>query len=70
MECAATLIFLSIISLPILVTLFRRNSARALSSKKRRPPGPRNLPFIGSLLHLLNSHPHVTLRDLAKKYDP
>ncbi|CAO2169869.1 unnamed protein product [Urochloa humidicola] len=68
MECAATLIFLSLISLPILLTLLRRNSAP--SSKNKRPPGPRNLPLIGSLLHLLNSHPHVTLRDLAKKYGP
>ncbi|CAL5007096.1 unnamed protein product [Urochloa decumbens] len=65
---AATLVFLSLISLPILVTLLSRNSA--LSSKRRRPPGPRNLPLIGSLPHLLNSQPHIALRDLAKKYGP
>ncbi|RCV30519.1 hypothetical protein SETIT_6G101900v2 [Setaria italica] len=61
---AATLIFLSLISLPILVTLLSRNS------KKRRPPGPRNLPLIGSLLQFVKSHPHVALRDLAKKHGP
>ncbi|CAO2163749.1 unnamed protein product [Urochloa humidicola] len=65
---AATFVFLSLISLPILVTLLSRNPA--LSSKRRRPPGPRNLPLIGSLLHFLNSHPQIALRDLAKKYGP
>ncbi|CAL5011590.1 unnamed protein product [Urochloa decumbens] len=65
---AATLVFLSLISLPILVTLLSRNSA--LNSKRRRPPGPTNLPLIGSLPHLLNSQPHIALRDLAKKYGP
>ncbi|RCV30505.1 hypothetical protein SETIT_6G100500v2 [Setaria italica] len=65
---AATLIFLSLISLPILATLLSRNSAP--SPKRRRPPGPRNLPLIGSLLHFLKSHPHVALRDLAKKHGP
>ncbi|CAO2175477.1 unnamed protein product [Urochloa humidicola] len=61
---AATLVFVSLISLPILVTVLSRNSAPS----SRRPPGPRNLPLIGSLLHFLNSHPHIALRDLAKKY--
>ncbi|CAO2206374.1 unnamed protein product [Urochloa humidicola] len=65
---ASTLIFLSFISLPILVILLSRNSAPC--SKRRRPPGPRNFPLIGSLLHFLNSHPHIALRDLAKKYGP
>ncbi|CAL4997925.1 unnamed protein product [Urochloa decumbens] len=65
---AATLVFLSVISLPILVTLLSRSSV--LSSKRRRPPGPRNLPLIGSLVHFLNSQPHIALRDLAKKYGP
>ncbi|XBI94248.1 hypothetical protein VPH35_030932 [Triticum aestivum] len=64
----ATLMSISVASLAILVSLLRRKSAP--SSKRRRPPGPRCLPFIGSLLHLLTSEPQVALRDLAKKHGP
>ncbi|RLN32937.1 cytochrome P450 99A2-like [Panicum miliaceum] len=65
---AATLLFVFLISLPILVILLRRKSTP--TSKKRRPPGPWNLPLIGSLLHFYKSHAPVVLRDLAKKYGP
>jgi cytochrome P450 len=64
---AATLLlgsFLSAISVMILVSLLGRES------NKRRPPGPRCLPFIGSLHHLLTPTPQVALRDLAKKHGP
>nr|UYX45866.1 cytochrome P450 99A44 [Beckmannia syzigachne] len=64
----ATLLSIALVSLTILVSVLRRKSAS--SSKKRRPPGPLSLPFIGSLLHLLTSQPPVVLRDLAKKYGP
>ncbi|CAO2168645.1 unnamed protein product [Urochloa humidicola] len=67
---AATIVFLSIISLPILVTLLSRKSTPS-SSKKRRPPGPWNLPLIGSLHHFPASQPpQVTFRDLSKKHGP
>ncbi|TVU01138.1 hypothetical protein EJB05_53416, partial [Eragrostis curvula] len=66
---AATLVFLSLISLPILLTLLSSRSTP--TSKKRRPPGPLNLPFVGSLLEFLRgSSPQVALRDLANKYGP
>ncbi|TKW32163.1 hypothetical protein SEVIR_2G152300v4 [Setaria viridis] len=65
---AATLIFLSLLSLPIVVTLLSRKLTP--SSKKRRPPGPWNLPFIGSLHYFIKSHPQVALRNLAKRYGP
>ncbi|CAO2210567.1 unnamed protein product [Urochloa humidicola] len=67
---AATLLFLSLVSLPIVLTLLRRKSTPSFRNR-RRPPGPWNLPLIGSLLHLLTSQPpQVALRDLAKKYGP
>ncbi|KAM0825283.1 hypothetical protein ACQ4PT_069657 [Festuca glaucescens] len=66
----ATLLFLSSVSLlVILVTLVSRNSTRS-GNKLKRPPGPRGLPSIGSLHHLLTSQPQVALRDLAKKHGP
>jgi cytochrome P450 len=64
---AATVVSIALLSLPILVYVFRSSSG---SSNKRRPPGPRCLPFIGSLLHLLTPEPQVALRDLAKKHGP
>uniref|UniRef100_A0ACD5V1L0 Uncharacterized protein n=1 Tax=Avena sativa TaxID=4498 RepID=A0ACD5V1L0_AVESA len=60
----ATLLSIALVSLAILVSLLRRKSASSW------PPGPRSLPFIGSLLHLLTSEPQVALRDLARKYGP
>ncbi|KAK1685398.1 hypothetical protein QYE76_046246 [Lolium multiflorum] len=65
---AATLLSGAVASLAILVSLLRRKTAS--SSEKRRPPGPRCLPFIGSLLHLLTSKAPVVLRDLARKHGP
>jgi cytochrome P450 len=66
---AAPLLILSIVSLAILVSLLSRQKS-APSSKNRQPPGPRSLPFIGSLLHLLTSAPQVALRDLSRKHGP
>ncbi|KAM0920523.1 hypothetical protein ACQ4PT_007474 [Festuca glaucescens] len=64
---AATLVSIALVSLAILVSVL--SSSRS-SSNKRRPPGPRCLPFIGSLHHLLTPEPQVALRDLAKKHGP
>ncbi|XBI94376.1 hypothetical protein VPH35_031023 [Triticum aestivum] len=65
---AATLLFLSLLSVIILFSLLGRKPTP--SSRKRQPPGPRRLPFIGSLLHLLTATLQVTLRDLARKHGP
>ncbi|CAM0902729.1 unnamed protein product [Alopecurus aequalis] len=65
---AATILSISLVSLAILVSLLSRKSTP--NSKEKRPPGPRCLPFIGSLLHLLTSQPQAALRDLAKKHGP
>ncbi|ONL98900.1 hypothetical protein ZEAMMB73_Zm00001d029520 [Zea mays] len=46
------------------------SQARTSRSMKRRPPGPRALPFIGCIHHVLTSQPQAALRDLAQKHGP
>jgi cytochrome P450 len=62
------LVFLFLFSLLILVSSFRQRS-RA-NSKKRRPPGPWAIPFVGSIHHMITSQPQAALRDLAEKHGP
>ncbi|KAM0931334.1 hypothetical protein ACQ4PT_000384 [Festuca glaucescens] len=63
---SATLLFLSLVTLVIFVSLARRKSSNQL----RRPPSPWGLPFVGHLHHLRTSQPQIALRRLAKKYGP
>ena len=62
------LVFLFLSSLLILVSSFR-HSSRA-NTKKRRPPGPWAIPFVGSIHHMVTSQPQAALRDLAEKHGP
>ncbi|CAN6298655.1 unnamed protein product [Urochloa humidicola] len=64
-----TALFLSIISL-FVILVSASHKSRAKRSDERRPPGPRGLPFIGSIHHLLTSQPQAALRDLALKHGP
>ncbi|KAM0923677.1 hypothetical protein ACQ4PT_005360 [Festuca glaucescens] len=68
--CAAPLLSVALVSLAILVSVLFGRRSTPDSKKKRRPPGPRRLPLIGNLLHLLTSEPPVALRDLARKHGP
>ncbi|CAD6252918.1 unnamed protein product [Miscanthus lutarioriparius] len=66
--CRLALIFLFLSSLLILVSSFR-HSSRA-NTKKRWPPGPWAIPFVGSIHHMVTSQPQAALRDLAEKHGP
>ncbi|CAD6253564.1 unnamed protein product [Miscanthus lutarioriparius] len=68
LSTSALLLFLFLISVTILVSSLSHKTVA--KSKKKRPPGPWALPFIGSIHHLLTSQPQATLRDLAEKYGP
>ncbi|XP_066334584.1 cytochrome P450 CYP99A1-like [Miscanthus floridulus] len=66
--CRLALVFLFLSSLLILVSSFR-HSSRA-NTKKRWPPGPWAIPFVGSIHHMVTSQPQAALRDLAEKHGP
>ncbi|CAN6310305.1 unnamed protein product [Urochloa humidicola] len=65
-----SVLFLSITISLFVVLVSASHKSRAKTKDRRRPPGPRGLPFIGSIHHLLTSQPHAALRDLALKHGP
>jgi len=48
----------------------RRRSANAHQNGVRRPPGPWQLPFVGTLHHMVGQLPHRAMRDLALRHGP
>ncbi|XP_054819081.1 desmethyl-deoxy-podophyllotoxin synthase-like [Prosopis cineraria] len=62
----------SLLFIVSLITILFRTSNRT-QKNLNLPPGPRMLPFLGSMHHLLigsENQPNITLRNLAQKYGP
>ncbi|KAL0393975.1 UNVERIFIED_CONTAM: Premnaspirodiene oxygenase [Sesamum latifolium] len=60
----------SILLLPFIFFIVKKWKKSKSIEKKKLPPGPWKLPFIGHLHHIVGSLPHHSLRDLSKKYGP
>lgn len=59
------LFLVAILLLPLLVVKLRRRN-----HGNKPPPGPWQLPVIGSLHHLVGALPHRAMRDLARRHGP
>ncbi|KAK8943006.1 Cytochrome P450 71D10 [Platanthera zijinensis] len=67
----ALLIVLFFILVPLILLFLLKPKTKRLSAAGRLPPGPRNLPVIGSIHQLLRRQPtHYTFRDLSAVYGP
>ncbi|XP_020153361.2 premnaspirodiene oxygenase [Aegilops tauschii subsp. strangulata] len=54
----------------LVVSLLAIAAVQLLKPRPRLPPGPLNLPVIGSAHRLVNALPHRTMRELASVYGP
>ncbi|KAL6658695.1 hypothetical protein ACP70R_002735 [Stipagrostis hirtigluma subsp. patula] len=61
------LLLFPLLTLLLLLHLFRSARARRHSHERLPPSPPGKLPVVGHL-HLMGSHPHVSLRDLAGEH--
>jgi cytochrome P450 len=69
MEAAYVYLGVALVSL-FVVLASRRRSAVHGDDGMRLPPGPWQLPVIGSLHHLAGQLPHRAMRDLARRHGP
>ncbi|GFP84878.1 cytochrome p450 71b36 [Phtheirospermum japonicum] len=53
--------------IPLIITLI---IVLIKPARKRNPPGPPGLPFIGNLLQFDKANPHIYLQRLSQKYGP
>ncbi|XP_066377640.1 dolabradiene monooxygenase-like [Miscanthus floridulus] len=63
-------VYLGLALVSLLVVLARRRRGPAAGHGLRFPPGPWQLPVIGSMHHLVGQLPHRAMRDLARRHGP
>lgn len=61
---------LALASLLVVIASKRRRAPAAHGHGLRPPPGPWQLPVVGSMHHLAGQLPHRAMRDLARRYGP
>ncbi|GJN37020.1 hypothetical protein PR202_gb25938 [Eleusine coracana subsp. coracana] len=64
------LLFLAALVAILLSLLIRRTALSNKETGAKLPPGPWNLPVIGSLHHLVGAPPHRALHRLSRRYGP
>uniref|UniRef100_A0ACD5UT40 Uncharacterized protein n=1 Tax=Avena sativa TaxID=4498 RepID=A0ACD5UT40_AVESA len=70
MDAAYVYVGVALVSLFIVFAGRRRSAAHGGDGGLRLPPGPWQLPVIGSLHHFTGKLPHRAMRDLARRHGP
>uniref|UniRef100_A0ACD5UBW2 Uncharacterized protein n=1 Tax=Avena sativa TaxID=4498 RepID=A0ACD5UBW2_AVESA len=70
MDAAYVYLGIALVSLFIVLAGRRRSAAHGGDDRLRLPPGPWQLPMIGSLHHFTGKLPHRAMRDLARRHGP
>uniref|UniRef100_A0ACD5V3Q5 Uncharacterized protein n=1 Tax=Avena sativa TaxID=4498 RepID=A0ACD5V3Q5_AVESA len=70
MDAACVYLGVALVSLFIVLASRRLSQAHGGDGRLRLPPGPWQLPVVGSLHHFTGKLPHRAMRDLARRHGP